>query len=125
MERENVIFWWLLALKKKVDLKALSLLFGLNKLRFASPKRLMRYLGVDPGAVSILGIIKDSNREVEVIFDKNVWRARAFQCHPLVNTSTLLISKDEIRRFLVLTGHEPCIMDVPHHPQKHPLRGQL
>jgi Ala-tRNA(Pro) deacylase len=105
--------------EKRVDLKALSLLFGLNKLRFASPKRLVRCLGVDPGAVSILGVMKDSNREVAVIFDKDLWGgAKAFQCHPLVNTSTLLISKDQISRFLTLTGHEPRIMDVPHHPAK-------
>jgi len=35
------------------------------------------------------------------------------QCHPLVNTSTLVIARDDIKRFLDITGHEVCIMDVP------------
>jgi Ala-tRNA(Pro) deacylase len=99
--------------EKVVNLKGLALLLGLNKLRFASPKRLMRFLGVNPGAVSILGLVKDADGAVEVIFDKNTWNSNAFQCHPLVNTSTLVISLDHIRRFLKITGHTPRIFDVP------------
>ena len=81
--------------EKVVDLKTLASLLGLNKLRFASAKRLKRFLGVTPGAVSILGVVKDSEGAVEVIFDENLWRSNAFQCHPLVNTSTLVISLDK------------------------------
>jgi hypothetical protein len=28
-------------------------------------------------------------------------------CHPLVNTATLILSKAELERFFVLTGHTP------------------
>jgi Ala-tRNA(Pro) deacylase len=40
---------------KRVDLKALGGLLGEATLSFASPERLMRYLGVTPGAVTPLG----------------------------------------------------------------------
>ena len=99
--------------RKVVDLKALSSLLGINKLRFASPERLKRYFGVDPGAVSILGVVNDLNYSVEIIIDKNVWDKKALQCHPLVNTRTLVISLDNIKRLLELTGHDPRILNVP------------
>jgi len=99
--------------EKAVGLKALSTRLGVSKLGFASPARLKRYLGVEPGAVSILGLVNDRNQEVEVIVDRDLWGADAFRCHPLVNTSTLAISRDDIQRFLEMTGHQLRILDVP------------
>ncbi len=99
--------------EKVVDLKALSSLLGIDNLSFASPKRLKKYLRVDPGAVTILGVINDLSKEVEVIIDKDLWGSNAFTCHPLVNTSTLVISKDNLIRIFNITGHEIRIVDVP------------
>jgi len=82
-------------------------------LGFASPERLQRYLGVDAGSVSLLGVVNDVNQEVEVIVDKDLWGAGAFQCHPLVNTSTLVISRHDIQCFLEITGHSVRVLDVP------------
>jgi Ala-tRNA(Pro) deacylase len=86
---------------------------GVSKLGFASPQRLARYLGVDPGSVSLLGLVNDANNEVEVVIDETLWQAQAFGCHPLVNTSTLVISREGIQRFFETTGHQIRILDVP------------
>ena len=99
--------------EKGVDLRTLTSLLGVRKLGFASPTRLKRYLGVDTGSVSILGLMNDVNQAVEVIVDEGLWGAEAFRCHPLVNTSTLAISRDDIQRFLEITGHQARILDVP------------
>ena len=99
--------------EKVVDLKALSSLLGVNKLGLSSPERLRRYLGVDPGSVTILGLANDLNKEVEIIMDECLWGSRAFRCHPLVNTSTLVISRENIQRFLNATGHMIRILEIP------------
>jgi Ala-tRNA(Pro) deacylase len=99
--------------EKAVDLKALTSLLGVSKLGFASPARLEKYLGVDPGSVSILGLVNDLDGEVEVVVDKDLWGAEALRCHPLVNTSTLVIVRDDVRRFLELTGHQVRVLEVP------------
>jgi Ala-tRNA(Pro) deacylase len=99
--------------EKAVDLKALAALLGVSKLGFASPDRLRRFLGVDPGSVSALGLVNDTDGDVALIFDKDLWAADAFQCHPLVNTSTLVISRDDLRRFFDITGHQIRIVNVP------------
>ncbi len=99
--------------QKRVNIKSLSTAIGAGHLSFGSPDRLKRYLTVDPGSVTILALISDPDHAVEVIFDEVLWQAEAFQFHPLVNTSTLLIPRDSLRRFLEATGHEVRLLDVP------------
>jgi Ala-tRNA(Pro) deacylase len=98
---------------KRLDIKALSNVLGSSKLRFGSPDRLKKYLGVDPGSVTILAVVNDTEKAVEVIVDKTLWSSDAFQFHPLVNTSTLVISRRQLKRFLDKTGHPIQILDVP------------
>jgi Ala-tRNA(Pro) deacylase len=100
--------------EKRVDLKRLTGLLGVTKLGFASAERLQRHLGVEPGAVSILGVVNDVDQGVEVVMDEALWTADAFQCHPLVNTSTLVIPREDLMRFLDVTGHAVRVLDVPH-----------
>ena len=44
---------------RRVDLKALTRTLGEDRLSFASPERLKRYLGLEPGSVSPFGLIHD------------------------------------------------------------------
>ena len=99
--------------EKRVDLKALPDLLNSSRLRFGSPERLKKYLGVDPGSVSLFAAVNDMDKAVEIIVDIALWQADAFQFHPLVNTATLVISRDNVRRFLDQTGHDAQILDVP------------
>jgi Ala-tRNA(Pro) deacylase len=45
---------------KRADLKTLEKQLGEDRLSFASPERLMRYLGLEVGAVSPFGLINDT-----------------------------------------------------------------
>ena len=53
----------------------------------------MSFLGVTPGAVTILGLVNDVDSKVELVFDAEIWQSAAFLCHPLVNTATLVLSR--------------------------------
>lgn len=99
--------------EKRVELKTLAGLLGSSRLRFGAADRLKKHLGVDPGAVSLFAVVNDLDNAVEVIIDRELWKSEAFQFHPLVNTSTLVISRDNLKRFLAQTGHEVQILDVP------------
>ena len=57
--------------------------------------------------------IKSNTNAVELIFDKILWAKEIFQFHPLVNTSTLLISRENLKRFFGVTGHEVRLLDIP------------
>jgi len=98
---------------KRVDLAALATALGVKKLRFASPPELLECLGITPGAVSVLALFNDGDRRVELVMDSVVWQADPLQCHPLVNTATLVLPKAGLERFLALTGHTPRVLEVP------------
>ncbi|MEK7524702.1 MAG: prolyl-tRNA synthetase associated domain-containing protein [Patescibacteria group bacterium] len=98
---------------KSADLKKLKDLLGVSKLSFASPERLKQFLGVEPGSVTLFGLMNDKDHKVEVIIDKNLWDGQLLQCHPLVNTATLAIPQAEMKKFLELTRHAFQILEVP------------
>ena len=98
---------------KRVSIKALHEVIGSARLSFGSASRLKKYLGVDPGAVTLFALINDRHHEVELIIDESLWKQKAFQFHPLVNTSTLVVTRDNLQRFLHLTGHQAKMLDVP------------
>jgi Ala-tRNA(Pro) deacylase len=98
---------------KSVDIKALEALLDAKGLSFASPERLERYLGLSPGSVTILGVINDPQGLVEVVVDEDLLAYPAMQCHPLTNTSTLVVSMEDVMRFLSVTGHTPRVLVVP------------
>jgi len=99
---------------KRIQLKKLARVLNVKKVRLASPARLERFLGVTPGAVSLLAVVNDHNQSVEVVMDADLWRrSDAFLCHPLVNTSTLSISRRNIERLLRHTGHPVRLLDLP------------
>ncbi len=99
--------------EKPVDLKALASALGVTGLSLASPERLRKYLGIEPGSVSLLAIIHDVECAVEVILDEKIWQADILKCHPLVNTSTLAIHKEDVEKILRLTGHRWRVLPVP------------
>ena len=90
---------------KTLDIKSLAVSLGLSGLSLASPERLLKYLGITPGAVSLMALVNDPEGKVEVLVDKDLWQADYLQCHPLVNTATLVISIQDIRKFIAATVH--------------------
>ena len=99
--------------KKRVNIKALPDVLGSTRLSFGSPRRLEKYMGVTPGSVTLLAIFNDPDQNVEVFIDRTLWESEAFNFHPLVNTSTLVISRKSLQRFIDATGHAIRIVDVP------------
>ena len=97
---------------RTVDIKHVADLVDADRLSFGSPERLMKYLGVTPGSVTVLGLINDAEHGVELCVDADVWNTPAWRCHPLINSSTLVISRADIEKFLAHTGHTPRVLSL-------------
>jgi Ala-tRNA(Pro) deacylase len=97
---------------KSVSIAEFAETSGADRLSFASPERLMKYLGVAPGSVTLLGLVNDAERAVEVYIDTDVWSAPSVHAHPLRNDATLVLSHEDVVRFLAATGHRPRIVTV-------------
>lgn len=97
---------------KAIDVKRFADTADADHLSFASPDRLMRHLGVEPGSVTIYGLINDTAHAVELFIDRDVWATSLWRCHPLVNTETIVMERGAIERFLQHTGHGPRVVSL-------------
>jgi Ala-tRNA(Pro) deacylase len=91
---------------KTIDLNKLRAELNETKLGFASPERLKKYLNSTPGSVSPFGLLFDKEKEVKVIVDQDLLSFEQLHYHPNINTSTLVIAKDDLLKFIEWTGHE-------------------
>lgn len=98
--------------EKRVDIRALGEQLGVGRLSFGSPERLMRYLGVTPGAVTLLALMHPGAGEVELVIDAAA-RDVPWRCHPMVNTATLVLDAPACATFLSRTGHVPTYQPIP------------
>ena len=94
----------------RLDLSALAATLGTSKLSMGSPDRLLRHLGVTPGAVSVFALVHDRAHAVELLVEERVWQAGKIQAHPLRNTATVAMSHESLVGFLALTGHAPRVI---------------
>lgn len=90
---------------KKANLKSLEKQLGEDRLSFASEERLNRYLRLKAGAVSPFGLINDSQKEVQVVIDRDLKVAERINFHPNVNTVTIGLSFKDFERFLEWCGN--------------------
>jgi Ala-tRNA(Pro) deacylase len=95
----------ILGIEKHADLRHLVKVIGDDRLSFASPERLQKYLGVTPGSVSPLGLVHDTARAVRVIVDSDLRAAERLIFHPNDNTASLTISGAGFVRFLETRGN--------------------
>jgi Ala-tRNA(Pro) deacylase len=98
--------------EKAVDIKKFADTADADHLSFASPERLMKYLGVEPGSVTVLGLINDAEKAVELFVDREVWDTPQWRCHPLVNSATLVLARTDLERFFAHTGHRPTVVQL-------------
>ena len=104
--------WMVVALESRaLDLKALAVRLGAKHLSFGSPERLLRHLGVIPGAVSPFAVVNDGERVVKVVLDRAVLAQDPVNLHPLDNARTTAIAAADLVRFLEAEGHAPELMD--------------
>ena len=91
--------------RKRADLRELNMRLGEDRLSFASPERLKRYLGLKPGAVSPFGLINDTGKGVQVVMDKDLKEAKWVSFHPNVNTAMVTITFKDFEKYLEWCGN--------------------
>lgn len=99
---------------KPFKTKDITKQLGCARLSFASEEYMLEYLDIQPGAVSVMGLINDKDNNVQLVIDKSVVDGDTIGCHPCVCTSSLkLATNDIINIFLPAVNHEAIIVDLP------------
>ena len=96
-----------------IELKLLHRRLGAaGRFSFGSSNLMMETLGVIPGAVTPFGAINDTSGRVAVVLDAALMEHAIINAHPLVNTMTTSIGRDDLLKFLKAAGHPPRIVAV-------------
>lgn len=95
-----------------IDLKSLHHRLGAARFSFGPPELMRAALGIEPGAVTPFAAINDTAGRVEVVLDQAMLAHDTLNYHPLVNTMTTSIGREDLVRFLEATGHRPRITPV-------------
>lgn len=83
-----------------------------GKLSFASPERMMKYLGVRPGSVSLFTLVNDVNHEVILFVDNELRKAEKVSFHPNDCTASLVISNADMMKFIESIGNQYEFLDL-------------
>jgi Ala-tRNA(Pro) deacylase len=96
-----------------IELKSLHNRIGARgRFSFGAADQMRETLGVEPGSVTPLGVINDTECRVNVVLDAELMKHDLINAHPLVNTMTTTLAREDLLRFLRATGHEPLIAPV-------------
>ena len=83
-----------------------------GKLSFASPERMMRYLGLEPGSVSPFGLINDTEHHVHLFLDSRLKEAETLSFHPNDCRGTVVIRREDFERYLHTVGNTYEYIDL-------------
>ena len=100
--------------EKRFVTKEFSPLINSPRLSFAPGEFMEKFLDITPGSVSVLGLMNDTEHQVQLVIDEDVLKEEYLGCHPCINTSSIrLPMKDVLEKFLPHVGHEYWTVDLP------------
>ena len=108
-DKKNALFLVVAKEDATIELKSLHHKLGAGRFSFGSANLLRDMLGVEPGSVTAFGALNDTQGRITVVIDKALMDHATVNCHPLVNTMTTAIARDDLIRFLEATGHQPRV----------------
>lgn len=82
------------------NLKEFQTKYYKTNISFASEERLMKYLGIRPGSVSVFGLLNDRDRKVQVFVSDEFNKEGKITFHPNVNDETLTLDYKDFIRFI-------------------------
>ena len=97
----------------EVDLKSLHKKYDCGRVSFGNADLLWQHLGVRPGSVTPFALINDRlDNHVKLILDANLMKWDLLNFHPLENTATTAIRREDLLAFFAATGHAPTILSL-------------
>ena len=90
---------------KPIQVKEVGRKLGVGNLSFGSPERLLKHLGLTPGAVSPFGLINDPEHKVVLVLDEELKKSDLLNFHPNDNTKTITLSYQDFEKYVKWTGN--------------------
>ena len=74
--------------------------------QIGSAEYMEEFLDITPGSVSVMGLMNDKERRVQLLIDEDVLGGEYIGCHPCINTSSIrLKTKDLVEKVIPAMNH--------------------
>jgi Ala-tRNA(Pro) deacylase len=112
--RQQTVFYLLLIKGDMVfKTKYLSAQINSARLSFANAEQMETLLDVTPGSLTVLALLKDKEKRVNLLIEENVLKEEFFACHPMVNTATVKFkTEDLINKILPALNREYKLVNL-------------
>ncbi len=112
--RQQTIFYLLLIKGDMVfKTKYLSSQINSARLSFATAEHMETLLDVTPGSLTVLALMKDKEKKVNLLIEENVFKEEFFACHPMVNTATVKFKTEDLKtKVLPALGREYTLVNL-------------
>lgn len=97
---------------KRLDFHQFEALTGAKRPKMGNDELLFEKLGLEPGIVSIFGLLNNQDHDVKVYFDKAILSEQRMSFHPNINTSTIFVDSADILQFVKNLGYDYQILEL-------------
>jgi len=97
---------------KRLDFHQFEELTGAKRPKMGHDDLLLEKLGLEPGIVSIFGLLNNEDHDVKVYFDKAILSEQRMSFHPNINTSTIFVASDDVLQFVKNLGYEYQVLEL-------------
>lgn len=112
--QKTKFYMLLMPADKKFKTKDLSRQIQSARLSFGDEEHMEQYLNIKPGSVSVMGLMNDTENQVQLLIDRELLKEEWFACHPCVNTSSLRMRlEDVLEKFLPAVHHDYIAVELP------------
>ena len=91
----------------------LSKEIGTSRLSFADGSYMEQFLDITPGSLSVLGLMNDTGKRVQLLIDEALLKDDFIGFHPCINTSSLRVrTADLMEKIIPAMGHPPRLVTL-------------
>lgn len=111
-KKKTVFYLLIMDDARQLDMNAFKDIVETSRIKMASPDALMEKLKLTPGAVSIFGLLNNTNRDVQVYFTREVLSEARMSFHPNINTKTIFLNTSDVLKVVEALDYAYTVIDL-------------
>lgn len=111
-KKKTAVFLVIMDDQKRLDMKKLAELIEQKQIKFGSPELLAEKMGLEPGIVSLFGLLNNEEKDIQVYLDKEMLAEEKVTFFANTNTMTLFLKMEDMYKFIENAGYSYTVIDL-------------
>ncbi len=111
--QQTAFFLFITTGDKPFRSKDFSSALKVSRISFAPAELMLEMLGTKIGAATVFSVLLDVERDIQVVFDKEVTEEKWYGCSDGTTTGYMKVETEQIlNKFMPYAKHKPIIIDI-------------